>query len=91
MNIYFDLEKENLLNSLSSETKYKLKKIKNLVIQRLEVLKDEINSQNGEILMKISSPPPGIIFKGFTNELIEKMKTCVTDDDFEDLFFRLGI
>jgi len=91
MNIYFDLEKENLLNSLSSETKYKLKKIKNLVIQRLKVLEDEINSQNGEILMKIHSSPPGIMYKGFTNELIEKMKICVTDDDFEDLFFRLGI
>ena len=90
MNIYFDLEKENLLNSLSSETQYKLRKIKILVTQRLKVLEEEINSQNGEILMKISSSPTGIIYKGFTKELIEKMKTCITDDDFEDLFFRLG-
>lgn len=91
MNIYFDLEKEGLLSKLSESTQDKLRQIKDLVIQRLKVLEDEISSQNGDILMKISSAPAGIIYIGFTNELIEKMKTCVTDDDFEDLFFRLGI
>lgn len=91
MNIKFDLEINGLINSLSEGTRDKLDKIKNLVIQRLKVLEDEINFQNGNIIMCISSFPAGIIYEGFSNELIDKMKTCVTEDDFTDLFGRLGI
>lgn len=91
MRIYYDIELDGSYDSFSPKTKGMLEQIKLLVIQRLKVLESEINAERGEIIMQIMADTPGIEYNGFTRPLLDKLLTCVTNDDFKYLFGQLGI
>ncbi len=107
MNIFFQLPLESVktvgndLGGIKSDieevrlpetAKNIIRKLKQLVIQRLEILDEEISNEENKskvntpyILMDFRHHPVKIKYKNYSKELEEKMKGSFTDDDLHYL------
>jgi len=81
MKIFFDFEQTEGFE-FSEKGQGMIQGIKDFAAQRLKVLETEIDEEGGEIILSIFHDPPGIELKGFSKELIEKIKYSLSDDDF---------
>jgi hypothetical protein len=99
MNVFFSFELDDELgiNMTNPEVKIFFDELRAFVIQRLKVLENEIAKEEslGAKCLVISIPVPsfkyeGIFYMHYSDELTEKMKSCITKDDINYLHKKLS-
>lgn len=81
IDIVFDIDIEDPEKGFGPNGNRLITDIKLFVEQRLSVLRDQIEKENGTIVVQISVGG-GLLFTGFSDELIIKMKNSLTEQDF---------
>lgn len=100
MNIFynFEVDEDIFLNDKTLETNIYLDELKSFVKSRLRVLEQEINKEEATSTKMIVLVLPvnketsnqGMFLLGYSDNLIAKIKTCITDNDIIYLQNRLS-
>ena len=94
MNIFFSYELDDEFRYLtdSKELIAFFNELRQFIKQRLNVLKDEINSEEAQGTKMVVIIPPdddipfeGLAYAGYSEGLTKKMKSCITQADIEYL------
>lgn len=99
MNIFYNFELDDDLTgiSLKDELKTYLIELKSFVKTRFNVLEDQINNEESMGTKMIVLMIPfnegdynGIVYNGYSKDLVEKLKYCLSIDDVQYLQRKLG-
>ncbi len=99
MNIFYNFEVDDDLTGipLKDELKTYLIELKSFVKTRFKVLEDEINNEESMGTKMIVLMIPfnvgdynGIVYNGYSKDLVEKLKNCLSIDDIQYLQRKLG-